>query len=110
MPPLKTFSGATTTGITNTNNKDINALGNWDQGWHFYAKDSSSPSTVYYPAIGSRTARAGSLYGVKDRGYYWVGVPSSTTAGSNLDITNTKVIPANNLNRAVGCSIRPVAE
>ncbi|MBW4894900.1 fimbrillin family protein [Prevotella melaninogenica] len=110
MPPLKTFSGATTTGITNTNNKDINALGNWDQGWHFYAKDSSSPSTVYYPAIGSRTARAGSLYGVKDRGYYWVGVPSSTTAGSNLDITNTKVIPANNLNRAVGCSIRPVAQ
>lgn len=110
MPPLKTFSGATTTGKTNTNNKDINALGNWDQGWHFYAKDSSSPSTVYYPAIGSRTARAGSLYGVKDRGYYWVGVPSSTTAGSNLDITNTKVIPANNLNRAVGCSIRPVAQ
>lgn len=110
MPPLKTFSGATTTGITNTNNKDINALGNWDQGWHFYAKDSSSPSTVYYPAIGSRTARAGNLYGVKDRGYYWVGVPSSTTAGSNLDIRNTIVIPANNLNRAVGCSIRPVAE
>lgn len=110
MPPLKTFSGVTITGKTNTNNKDINALGDWDQGWHFYAKDSSSPSTVYYPAIGSRTARAGSLYGVKDRGYYWVGVPSSTTAGSNLDITNTKVIPANNLNRAVGCSIRPVAE
>lgn len=110
MPPLKTFSGATTTGITNTNNKDINALGNWDQGWHFYAKDSSSPSTVYYPAIGSRTASAGKLYGVKDRGYYWVGVPSTTTAGSNLDIRNTIVIPANNLNRAVGCSIRPVAE
>lgn len=110
MPPLKTFSGATTTGKTNTNNKDINALGNWDQGWHFYAKDSSSPSTVYYPAIGSRTASAGNLYGVKDRGYYWVGVPSSTTAGSNLDIRNTIVIPANNLNRAVGCSIRPVAE
>ena len=110
MPPLKTFSGATTTGITNTNNKDINALGNWDQGWHFYAKDSSSPSTVYYPAIGSRTARAGSLYGVKDRGYYWVGVPSSTSAGNNLDIRNTIVIPANNLNRAVGCSVRPVAE
>lgn len=110
MPPLKTFSGATTTGKTNTNNKDINALGNWDQGWHFYAKDSSSPSTVYYPAIGSRTASAGKLYGVKDRGYYWVGVPSTTTAGSNLDIRNTIVIPANNLNRAVGCSIRPVAE
>lgn len=110
MPPLKTFSGATTTGKTNTNNKDINALGNWDQGWHFYAKDSSSSSTVYYPAIGSRTASAGKLYGVKDRGYYWVGVPSTTTAGSNLDIRNTIVIPANNLNRAVGCSIRPVAE
>lgn len=110
MPPLKTFSGATTTGKTNTNNKDINALGNWDQGWHFYAKDSSSPSTVYYPAIGSRTASAGKLYGVKDRGYYWVGVPSSTSAGNNLDIRNTIVIPANNLNRAVGCSIRPVAQ
>lgn len=110
MPPLKTFSGVTTTGKTNTNNKDINALGDWDQGWHFYAKDSSSPSTVYYPAIGSRTASAGNLYGVKDRGYYWVGVPSSTTAGNNLDIRNTIVIPANNLNRAVGCSIRPVAE
>ena len=110
MPPLKTFSGATTTGKTNTNNKDINALGDWDQGWHFYAKDSSSPSTVYYPAIGSRTARVGNLYGVKDRGYYWVGVPSSTSAGNNLDIRNTIVIPANNLNRAVGCSIRPVAE
>ena len=110
MPPLKTFSGATTTGITNTNDKDINALGNWDQGWHFYAKDSSSPSTVYYPAIGSRTAKEGKLYGVKDRGYYWVGVPSSTSAGNNLDIRNTIVIPANNLNRAVGCSIRPVAQ
>ena len=110
MPPLKTFSGVTTTGKTNTNNKDINALGDWDQGWHFYAKDSSSPSTVYYPAIGSRTAKEGKLYGVKDRGYYWVGVPSSTSAGNNLDIRNTIVIPANNLNRAVGCSVRPVAE
>ena len=110
MPPLKTFSGVTTTGKTNTNNKDINALGDWDQGWHFYAKDSSSPSTVYYPAIGSRTANAGNLYGVKSRAYYWVGVPSSTSAGNNLDIRNTIVIPANNLNRAVGCSIRPVAE
>ena len=110
MPPLKTFSGVTTTGKTNTNNKDINALGDWDQGWHFYTKDSSSPSTVYYPAIGSRTANAGNLYGVKSRGYYWVGVPSSTSAGNNLDIRNTIVIPANNLNRAVGCSIRPVAE
>ena len=110
MPPLKTFSGVTTTGKTNTNNKDINALGDWDQGWHFYTKDSSSPSTVYYPAIGSRTANAGNLYGVKSRGYYWVGVPSSTSAGNNLDIRNTIVIPANNLNRAVGCSVRPVAE
>lgn len=110
MPPVKTFSGVTTTGTTNTNNKDINALGDWDQGWHFYAKDSSSPSTVYYPAIGSRTAKEGKLYGVKDRGYYWVGVPSSTSAGNNLDIRNTIVIPANNLNRAVGCSIRPVAQ
>ena len=72
MPPLKTFSGVTITGKTNTNNKDINALGDWDQGWHFYAKDSSSPSTVYYPAIGSRTAKEGKLYGVKDRGYYWL--------------------------------------
>ena len=60
MPPVKTFSGVTTTGTTNTNNKDINALGDWDQGWHFYAKDSSSPSTVYYPAIGSRTAKKAS--------------------------------------------------
>lgn len=110
MPPLKTFSGVTTTGTTDTNNKDINALGDWDQGWHFYAKDSSSSSTVYYPAIGSRTAKEGKLYGVKDRGYYWVGVPSSTSAGNNLDIRNTIVIPANNLNRAVGCSIRPVAQ
>ena len=110
MPPVKTFSGVTTTGTTNTNNKDINALGDWDQGWHFYTKDSSSPSTVYYPAIGSRTANAGNLYGVKSRGYYWVGVPSSTSAGNNLDIRNTIVIPANNLNRAVGCSVRPVAE
>lgn len=110
MPPFKTFSGVTITGKTNTNNKDINALGDWDQGWHFYAKDSSSPSTVYYPAIGSRTAKEGKLYGVKDRGYYWVGVPSSTSAGNNLDIRNTIVIPANNLNRAVGCSIRPVAQ
>lgn len=110
MPPLKTFSGVTITGKTNTNNKDINALGDWDQGWHFYAKDSSSPSTVYYPAIGSRTANVGNLYGVKSRGYYWVGVPSSTSAGNNLDIRNTIVIPANNLNKAVGCSIRPVAQ
>ena len=110
MPPVKTFSGVTTTGTTNTNNKDINALGDWDQGWHFYAKDSSSPSTIYYPAIGSRTAKEGKLYGVKDRGYYWVGVPSSTSASNNLDIRNTIVIPANNLNRAVGCSIRPVAQ
>lgn len=110
MPPLKTFSGVTITGKTNTNNKDIKALGDWDQGWHFYAKDSSSPSTVYYPAIGSRTANVGNLYGVKSRGYYWVGVPSSTSAGNNLDIRNTIVIPANNLNKAVGCSIRPVAQ
>ena len=111
MPPKNTFSGSTTTGATVNNNRpQINALGAWDDGWHFYTKDATSPSTIYYPAIGSRTAPNGSLYGVKSRGYYWTGIPASEGAGCALDITNSGVSPFTEFTRSLAGSIRPVSD
>ena len=110
MPPKNTFTGVTTTGVTTTKKIEINALGAWDDGWHFYTKDATSPSTIYYPAIGSRTAAAGSLYGVKSRGYYWTGIPASTGAGCSLDIRNDIISPFTEFTRSLAGSIRPVAD
>ena len=93
MPPKNTFSGTTTTGVSESNRAKINALGAWDDGWHFYTKDATSPSTIYYPAIGSRTFSGGNLYGVKSRGYYWTGIPASEGAGCCLDIRDYPVTP-----------------
>ena len=110
MPPKNTFSGITTTGVTSFNRAYINALGAWDDGWHFYTKDATSPSTIYYPAIGSRTFSGGNLYGVKSRGYYWTGIPASTGAGCALDITDRGVSPFTEFTRSLAGSIRPVAD
>ena len=49
MPPKNTFSGITTTGVSESNRAKINALGAWDDGWHFYTKDATSPSTITIP-------------------------------------------------------------
>ena len=110
MPPKNAFSGTTTTGVAATNRAQINALGAWDDGWHFYTKDATSPSTIYYPAIGSRTYSQGNLYGVKSRGYYWTGIPASLSAGCSLDITDRVVSPFTNFTRSLAGSIRPVSD
>ena len=111
MPPKNTFSGITTTGKSVYNNRaQINALGPWDDGWHFYTKDATSPSTIYYPAIGSRNHSEGKLYGVKSRGYYWTGIPASTGAGCSLDITDRGVSPFTEFTRSLAGSIRPVSD
>ncbi len=110
MPPKNTFSGVTTTGVTTTKKIEINALGDWDDGWHFYTKDASIPTTVYYPAIGSRTFSGGNLYGVKGRGYYWTAIPASEGSGCALDIRNDIISPFTEFARSLAGSIRPVAD
>lgn len=110
MPPKNTFSGITTTGVTSFNRAYINALGDWDDGWHFYTKDATSPSTIYYPAIGSRTFSEGKLFGVKSRGYYWTGIPASSGSGCALDITDRGVSPFTEFTRSLAGSIRPVSD
>ena len=110
MPPKNTFSGTTTTGASESNRAKINALGAWDDGWHFYTKNATSPSTIYYPAIGSRSYSEGKLLGVKSRGFYWTGIPASEGAGCCLDIRDRPVSPFANLTRSLAGSIRPVAD
>lgn len=110
MPPKNTFSGITTTGVSESNRAKINALGAWDDGWHFYTKDATSPSTIYYPAIGSRDYLEGKLFNVKSRGYYWTGIPASPGAGCALDIREDIVSPFTNFTRGLAGSIRPVAD
>lgn len=110
MPPYNAFTGVTTTG----NNAiyqpgKINALGNWDQGYHFYTKDASSPSTVYFPAIGSRKYDEGELFRVGGKGIYWNGIADGTKTGRCFTIEENDVRPLMEITRAAGACVRPVA-
>ena len=110
MPPYNAFTGVTKTGenVVYQPGK-INALGNWDQGYHFYTKDASSPSTVYFPAIGSRSFSTGELFRVGGKGIYWNGIADGIRTGRCFTIEKNDVRPLMNITRAAGGCVRPVA-
>ena len=110
MPPYNAFTGVTKTGENAINQATvINALGNWDQGYHFYTKDASSPSTVYFPAIGSRSFSKGDLIKVGGKGIYWNGIADGIRTGRCFTIEENDVRPLMQITRAAGACVRPVA-
>ncbi|WP_315321602.1 hypothetical protein [Segatella oulorum] len=108
MPASNAFTGFTTNG---QNNGPMNVNGAWDYGWNFNNKITSPDATVYFPASGYRSSKAGGLlYGVGSDGFYWLAVPNTTYNGCSLFFHSGRVNPQNSSIRSMGHSVRPVAE
>ena len=110
MPGRLAFTGFTTTGESSFNVAGFNVSGDWEKGWNFNTNATASTATIFFPAIGSRTANAGGIYGKYSRGYYWSAIPTYESSSSCLDFTNSDIKPFNVLNSVLGGSVRPVAE
>ena len=110
MPGRLAFTGFTTTGESSFNVAEFNVSGDWEKGWNFNTNATASTATIFFPAIGSRTANTGGIYGKYSRGYYWSAIPTYESSSSCLDFTNRDIKPFNVLNSVLGGSVRPVAE
>lgn len=64
---------------------------------------------LFFPAAGYRSDGDGSLSSVGSSGYYWSASPYSAYHGRDLDFGSSRWY-WNGYYRAVGCSVRPVAE
>ena len=108
MPASNAFTGFTTNG---QNGGTMNVSGDWDNGWNFNNKISSPDATVYFSAPGFRGSYGGGwLSGVGSFGYYWSAVPNDANDGCYLLFFSSGVNPQFYNYRALGLSVRPVAE
>ena len=110
MPASNAFTGFTTTGRNVSTQSQFNVSGAWDYGWNFNNKITSPDATVYSPVSGSRSGNDGLLRNVGVIGYYWSAVPYDAGSGYDLVFHLRGVFPLFGGNRALGCSVRPVAE
>ena len=110
MPASNAFTGFTTTGRNVSTQSQFNVSGAWDYGWNFNNKITSPDATVYSPVSGSRSGNDGLLRNVGVIGYYWSAVPYDAGSGYDLVFHLRGVFPLFGGNRALGVSIRPVAE
>ena len=110
MPASKAFTGFTTTGGNTTARTEINAEGDWNNGWDFNNRISNPDATLYFPASGYRGVGDGSLSYVGRYGYYWSAGPDYLNYVCNLRFYSGFVYPQNLGNLSFGFSVRPVAD
>ena len=110
MPASKAFTGFTTTGGNTTARTEINAEGDWNNGWDFNNRISNPDATLYFPASGYRGVGDGSLSYVGRYGYYWSAGPDYLNYVCNLRFYSGFVYPQNLGNLSFGFSVRPVSE
>ena len=108
MPASNAFTGFT---INGQNGGPMNTNGAWYYGWNFNNKISSPDATVWFPASGYRIYGNGSLFYAGTDGYYWSAIRRDLEDGCGLHFTQGYAVPQdNNLGRACGLSVHPVAE
>ena len=110
VPPVRTFTGFTTTGDYTNNSYEFNVQGVFNKGWHFYLKPNKQGDTVFFPACGYRYYSTGSLSDVTTTGYYWVAGPDNRSSGRDLGFGSDSVGPLDDAGRSYGFTVRPAQE
>ena len=88
--------GNTFTGYTTSNG------GTFDRGWIW--------DNRYFPASGNRNRTSGTLSYVSSGGYYWLSSSTSQSYSYFLHFLSGNVYPQNDIERANGFSVCPVAQ
>ncbi|WP_314313923.1 fimbrillin family protein, partial [Hoylesella saccharolytica] len=109
MPASNAFTSFSKVGNNTATLGDINVSSAWSNGWNFNNKITAPDASVYFPASGFRTNGFGSLSDVGNLGYYWSAL-GGTSNGCGLSFAQWYVSPLYNDGRAMGFSVRPVAE
>lgn len=110
MPASNAFSGFTTTGNNvESDKKELNVVGNYDQGWHFKTGNGST-TTIYFPALGWRH-HDGYLNGNVNYGFYHSAISHDSKNTNCLFFNNWGVYPKyEKTGNGYGLSVRPVSE
>ena len=110
MPASNAFSGFTTTGNNvESDKKELNVVGNYDQGWHFKTGNGST-TTIYFPALGWRH-HDGYLNGSVNYGFYHSAISHDSKNTNCLFFNNWGVYPKyEKTGNGYGLSVRPVSE
>lgn len=103
-PGFKMPNGNTFTGFSTSN-----VVGSFTNGYKF-KKNSSDTTGVFFPASGSRYGSDGSLFNVGSYGRVWSAAAYDQDYAYNLYFGSGYVDPQGGNRRAIGFSVRPVAE
>ena len=111
VPASNAYSGFTTTGVMASDVNSFNLMDNnktWKNGWHFKAEKGQS---IFFPQTGWIGSNNSVLY-LKDIGYYWVAVPTSShQTAYSLRIASDQVDPAASVyQKANAFAVRPMKE
>ena len=111
VPASNAYSGFTTTGVMASDVNSFNLMDNnktWKNGWHFKAEKGQS---IFFPETGWIGSNDSKLY-LKDIGYYWVAVPTSShQTAYSLRIASNQVDPAAAVyQKANAFAVRPMKE
>lgn len=121
MPASNAYTGFTTTGTDSDAEPypDINASGEYVNGWNFYTSlgpghtvNTSGP-TIYFPGLGSRDEEG--IWPDAEFGIFWSAVPKNDVSGWDLGIgihpVSGPLVHTHYQNsRSEGYSVRPVLE
>lgn len=120
MPASNAFTGFTDTGKseggTPTYMSNLNIDGITDPNkfknnfGHDFWTNSNKDVTIYFPALGNRSYKDGTLRAVGIIGSFWSAVPGSISQGCGLFIYDTMVYPVQSYYRAGANGVRPVTE
>lgn len=114
LPVIQAFNNFTVDGNGAIKRADINAVGDYDKGWHFKVNGASSTQTIYFPALGelSYLWKGYGQYQYHTNnpdGYYWAIGEPSVLGFPVLGIRATTVFTSPFF-RVHGYPIFPVAE
>ena len=108
LPASKAFTGFTTTGNEAYVSNEFNVEGNFNKGWNF--KTNIGTSTIFFPALGGRYYRDGSLYMV-GTGFFWSAFPAGNgTIGYDFNFAWEGMYPNGSSIKSFALPIRPVAQ
>ena len=108
LPASKAFTGFTTTGNEAYGYNEFNVEGNFNKGWNF--KTNIGTSTIFFPVLGGRYYRDGSLYMV-GTGFFWSAFPANNgNMGYVFNFDSGAIYPNASVIKSFALPIRPVAQ
>lgn len=123
IPAPKAYTGFTTTGTNNDEDPypDINASGEYINGWNFYTSLGSGNTvntggpTIFFPGLGSRYCDNGEIVLDPELGIFWSAIPKNDVSAWDMGIgihplSGPLVHTQYQNSRSDGYSVRPVLE